>query len=360
MNKKLAVFASLLVGGAAIALGVARNDATSETEPEIPPAAVAEATPDAAVPPAFEPAAADLGDAAERQADALARLDAERLRLADALTAAEAEAARLAVALAEAERVAAEPEPEPGPGREDAQAEDAATYALVAGLAERDAELLRLAETLAARDDELARLSADLAVQSAEIGRLSEAMAARDAELARLLDEAKIAAATQQPVAAPPSSAPAAANVSSSAAELTADPAAAIDPAKAASVPAPLADGPVGEVHFDMGSAILSPGGAMRAAETAAALIAMDAAAVRVTGHSDTVGSASANLALSRARARSVADALVAAGLPRARIEVTGLGQDADALPVRTAAGVPEPLNRSVGIWAAGPRLAMN
>jgi outer membrane protein OmpA-like peptidoglycan-associated protein len=71
---------------------------------------------------------------------------------------------------------------------------------------------------------------------------------------------------------------------------------------------------------------------------------------VRLVGHTDRVGSAARNRALAEARARAVADFLVAAGVPGALIEAAGLGED--DLPVATDDGVAEPLNRSVAIIA--------
>ena len=48
----------------------------------------------------------------------------------------------------------------------------------------------------------------------------------------------------------------------------------------------------------------------------------------RIEGHTDSTGSIETNLVLSQRRAESVADALVAAGVPRDRIVATGLGPD--------------------------------
>ena len=69
---------------------------------------------------------------------------------------------------------------------------------------------------------------------------------------------------------------------------------------------------------------------------------------MRVIGHTDSVGGRAANRRLAVKRARTVADALVAAGLPPDLIEIDDTGEAEP--PVATGAGVPEPLNRSVAI----------
>lgn len=69
---------------------------------------------------------------------------------------------------------------------------------------------------------------------------------------------------------------------------------------------------------------------------------------VRVDGHTDTVGSAEENRALSRRRAEAVAAALVREGVPWEDIEINGHGETLLARP--TADETPEPLNRRVNI----------
>lgn len=67
-----------------------------------------------------------------------------------------------------------------------------------------------------------------------------------------------------------------------------------------------------------------------------------------VTGHSDTPGSVATNLRMSRARAERVRDALIARGVPAARITVAAEGEGALLIP--TAEGVREIQNRRVTI----------
>ncbi len=69
-------------------------------------------------------------------------------------------------------------------------------------------------------------------------------------------------------------------------------------------------------------------------------------ASVTVLGHTDTTGSAASNFALGLRRANAVRMLLESAGLPRAAIDVTSLGEQQPL--VKTADGVFEPRNRRV------------
>lgn len=75
---------------------------------------------------------------------------------------------------------------------------------------------------------------------------------------------------------------------------------------------------------------------------------------ISAVGHTDTVGSDAYNQALSERRARSVAEALVARGVPRDEIVIAGRGQR--ELAVQTADGVREPQNRRVVITTGQPQ----
>lgn len=119
----------------------------------------------------------------------------------------------------------------------------------------------------------------------------------------------------------------------------------------AESVPAAPSNAPITEVHFELNSASLTPGALQRAHEAAARLQTMKVSKVRIAGHTDTTGSASQNQALSSARAEAVADIFVQAGLSREMIEIVGFGETQDMLPISTADGISEPLNRCVGIY---------
>jgi outer membrane protein OmpA-like peptidoglycan-associated protein len=67
-----------------------------------------------------------------------------------------------------------------------------------------------------------------------------------------------------------------------------------------------------------------------------------------VSGSSDSVGNAAANLKLSQARADAVLQGLIARGIPAERFQVLAKGETEPA--IQTAKGVAEPRNRRVEI----------
>jgi outer membrane protein OmpA-like peptidoglycan-associated protein len=105
----------------------------------------------------------------------------------------------------------------------------------------------------------------------------------------------------------------------------------------------------IAEVHFDVGSAQLTPGGERRMLDAVERIRSMGPAKVRVVAFTDRVGDSAYNLVLSKERALSVAAVLENAGFSRDLIEVVGSGEQ--DLPVPTPDDVPEPLNRSAGIF---------
>lgn len=76
--------------------------------------------------------------------------------------------------------------------------------------------------------------------------------------------------------------------------------------------------------------------------------------AVRITatGHTDTSGPESYNMALSLRRANAVKDALVHEGVPATSIDATGVGESRPLVP--TGDGVREPQNRRAEIVVGG------
>jgi outer membrane protein OmpA-like peptidoglycan-associated protein len=121
-------------------------------------------------------------------------------------------------------------------------------------------------------------------------------------------------------------------------------PAPAPAPKAAAPAPAPAAPAAVvvavfpAKVYFDVGSAAVTGDGTKTIAGAADA-IKKDSAKVAVTGYTDRTGDAAKNEELAKQRAKAVRDALVAAGVPEASIEMrppmfveTGAaGSDAEA-----------------------------
>lgn len=114
------------------------------------------------------------------------------------------------------------------------------------------------------------------------------------------------------------------------------------------------------ETDYDMPGDVLFPLASAHISEHAYDVIsdiARDArqrphARVIVEGYTDTSGGAAANMALSEARARAVADVLARHGVSRARIETRGFGETHLAVP--TGDGVREAKNRRVVIRIVG------
>ena len=101
-------------------------------------------------------------------------------------------------------------------------------------------------------------------------------------------------------------------------------------------------------VFFDWDRSNLSQQAVQTIGQAAAAYRSRGSARITATGHTDTSGPESYNMALSLRRANAVKDALVRNGVPAAAIVVTGRGE---SMPlVQTADGVREPQNRRVEI----------
>ena len=81
-------------------------------------------------------------------------------------------------------------------------------------------------------------------------------------------------------------------------------------------------------INFDTNKAELKPDGQATVKEIAAMLKAAPTLKIAVEGHTDNVGSAPANKTLSEQRARSVMNAVVAAGIPAARLSAAGFGAE--------------------------------
>lgn len=104
-------------------------------------------------------------------------------------------------------------------------------------------------------------------------------------------------------------------------------------------------------VTFPSGSATLTPQAEARLAPLGQALTstALSAYRFRIEGHTDSVGNAAMNQALSERRAAAVRDYLIRRyGVSASRLESVGLGQT--QLLVPTGDGVNEPRNRRVQV----------
>lgn len=100
------------------------------------------------------------------------------------------------------------------------------------------------------------------------------------------------------------------------------------------------------QVYFEPFSAELTPEGRNVIKAAADTVRSCRVSAVDVLGLADAVGAPDANLELSQQRAKSVSDALAAAGLPAGNFHITAAG-DAGAL---TASGKAKPLRRRVDV----------
>ena len=102
------------------------------------------------------------------------------------------------------------------------------------------------------------------------------------------------------------------------------------------------------QVFFDFNKSDITGAAAKVIQQAAASVKAGNLTQINVTGHTDTVGSAKYNQALSEKRAAAVKQQLIADGVPAAEIETTGVGKS--NLLVPTADGVREPQNRRAEI----------
>lgn len=116
--------------------------------------------------------------------------------------------------------------------------------------------------------------------------------------------------------------------------------------------PVPVAAGPVGArvftVFFDWNRSAVGPQAMAILQQAAATYRAGGTVSVRVTGYTDTSGSVRYNQRLSERRAKQVADALVALGVPAQTIVFGGVGENDLAVP--TTDSVREPRNRRVTV----------
>ncbi len=101
-------------------------------------------------------------------------------------------------------------------------------------------------------------------------------------------------------------------------------------------------------VFFDFDKSTLTPRAMDIVKEAARVAKSGQSAKVTCTGHTDTAGPASYNLALSLRRANTVKDALIREGVSATTITVLGKGET--QLLVATKDGVREPQNRRVEI----------
>ena len=107
------------------------------------------------------------------------------------------------------------------------------------------------------------------------------------------------------------------------------------------------------QVFFDTDKADLSPRGQLIVNKVAEVVRTNDEVRVTVIGRTDRAGTAAANMALSERRAELVRDALIAAGVPAARIDTSWLGEGEQDVP--TPDDVAAQRNRVVDIVVQEP-----
>jgi len=107
------------------------------------------------------------------------------------------------------------------------------------------------------------------------------------------------------------------------------------------------------QVFFDTDKADLSPRGQLIVSKVADVVRTNNEVRVTVIGRTDRAGTAAANMALSERRAELVRDALIAAGVPAARIDTSWLGEGEQDVP--TPDDVAQQRNRVVDIVVQEP-----
>jgi peptidoglycan-associated lipoprotein len=107
------------------------------------------------------------------------------------------------------------------------------------------------------------------------------------------------------------------------------------------------------QVFFDTDQADLSPRGQLIVNKVAEVVRTNDEVRATVIGRTDRAGTAAANMALSERRAELVRDALIAAGVPSARIDTSWLGEGKQDVP--TPDDVAQQRNRVVDIVVQEP-----
>ena len=105
----------------------------------------------------------------------------------------------------------------------------------------------------------------------------------------------------------------------------------------------------IAEVHFDTGSAAVTPGGEQKIRLAITAIKEQNPSEIRIVGFTDSTGDEAMNREISHNRAESVANLLVKQGIT-VPLVVEGRGEK--GTPYKIADGVSEPLNRCVGIIA--------
>lgn len=84
----------------------------------------------------------------------------------------------------------------------------------------------------------------------------------------------------------------------------------------------------LGDVLFASGETTLQPEAEARLRDVVELLASEPDKQIRIEGHTDSTGSASANMRISRQRAEAVRDALIKLGIDATRVQAVGMGED--------------------------------
>lgn len=95
----------------------------------------------------------------------------------------------------------------------------------------------------------------------------------------------------------------------------------------------------LGDVLFDTGETTLQPEAAAQLDDVIELLKSEPDKAIRIEGHTDSTGSAQANMRISRLRAEAVREALIERGISADRIRAVGMGEDFPIASNETAEG---------------------
>ncbi|HHD75864.1 MAG TPA: OmpA family protein [Campylobacterales bacterium] len=100
------------------------------------------------------------------------------------------------------------------------------------------------------------------------------------------------------------------------------------------------------KIHFATGSAEIKPASRFHVERFAKFLLQNKGSIVKITGHTDSVGSAASNLTLSRQRANAVMNALIQLGVSASRLQAFGKGESMPIASNKTVDG--RALNRRI------------
>lgn len=199
---------------------------------------------------------------------------------------------------------------------------------------------LTVASQVALADAGLDDVEVSFAGRDATLVASSEHDAQRAAEVVEAVRGVRVATATGGEVVARPAVEPSPSASTTKSAAPSPSPSATPTPSPS---PAPATEDQVQEqlvaiptITFVTNSADLTPEGRATVQQAAAVLLANPQVKVTIEGHTDSVGTEEANLALSQARAQAVLSTLVELGVTADRLTAQGFGETRPTVPDTT------------------------